>query len=98
MSFELTQQQRDILASKKAKLDIRGALIGQVINTYNADGEMQQIQQFGRTEENLFQNATVEFNASNPLDYYLSLDGWKMFGIVEGIGLNFSFNLLQMLF
>ena len=74
MASELTQQQRDILASKKAKLDIRGALIGQVINTYNADGEMQQIQQFGRTEENLFLNATVEFNASHPLDYYLSLD------------------------
>lgn len=83
LSSELTQQQRDILASKKVKLDIRGALIGQVINTYNADGEMQQIQQFGRTEENLFQNATVEFNASHPLDYYLSLDVGEIINVAH---------------
>ncbi|MBN8447354.1 MAG: hypothetical protein J0M22_17960 [Gammaproteobacteria bacterium] len=83
LSSELTQQQRDILASKKAKLDIRGALIGQVINTYNTDGEMQQIQQFGRTEENLFQNATLEFNASHPLDYYLSLDVGEIINVAH---------------
>ena len=83
LSFELTQQQRDILASKKVKLDIRGALIGQVINTYNVDGEMQQIQQFGRTEENLFLNATLEFNASHPLDYYLSLDVGEIINVAH---------------
>jgi hypothetical protein len=83
LSSELTLQQRDILASKKVKLDIRGALIGQVINTYNADGEMQQIQQFGRTEENLFLNATLEFNASHPLDYYLSLDVGEIINVAH---------------